>query len=70
MKQNIYKQGLPVAVGTCLILTILKMCGLIAIGWAYVFAPIWVPIVLALLLVLVSYFSTIINSNGYDNSEK
>lgn len=70
MKQNIYKRGLPVAVGTCLILTILKMCGLIAVGWAYVFAPIWVPIVLALLLVLVSYFSTIINSNGYDNSEK
>lgn len=70
MKQNIYKWGLPVAVGICLILTILKMCGLIAIGWAYVFAPIWLPIVLALLLVLVSYFSTIINSNGYDNSEK
>lgn len=70
MKQNIYKWGLPAAVGACLILTILKMCGLIAIEWAYVFAPIWVPIVLALLLVLVSYFSTIINSNGYDNSEK
>lgn len=70
MKPNTYKWGLPAAVGTCLILTILKMCGLIAIGWAYVFAPIWVPIVLTLLLVLVSYFSTIINSNGYDNSEK
>lgn len=70
MKQNIYKWGLPVAVGTCLILTILKMCGLIAIGWAYVFAPIWVSILQAISLVLVSYFSTIINSNGYDNSEK
>ena len=34
MKQNTYKWGLPAAVGTCLILTILKMCGLIAIGWA------------------------------------
>lgn len=43
MKQNIYKWGLPVAVGICLILTILKMCGLIAIEWAYVFAPIWMP---------------------------
>lgn len=61
MKQNIYKWGLSAAVGACLILTILKMCGLIAIGWAYVFAPIWVPIVLAFLLVVI--YNTIKNNH-------
>ncbi|EYA03583.1 putative membrane protein [Bacteroides fragilis str. S6L8] len=61
MKQNIYKWGLPVAVGICLILTILKMCGLIAIEWAYVFAPIWMPIVLVFLLVVI--YNTIKNNH-------
>lgn len=55
MKQNIYKGGLSVTVGACLILAVLKICGLIAIGWVYIFTPVWAPIILALLVVIVFY---------------
>lgn len=55
MKLNIYKCGLLITICACLILAGLKLSGIICIAWAYVFAPVWAPIVLAILLVLVSY---------------
>lgn len=55
MKRKAYKYYLSVTVGVCLILAGLKLFGAIHIAWAYVFASVWAPIVLALLLVFVSY---------------
>lgn len=59
MKRNIKGDWglycLLATVGACCILTVLKLYGLIAISWKYVFAPVWVPMVSAFLLVIVFY---------------
>ena len=49
-------------IGFCGLLTIafivLKLCGVITWSWVWVFAPLWIPIIFFLLIVIISLIIT------------
>lgn len=54
MKKEYVYGGLSIFELTALVFVVLKLTGVINWGWLWVLAPVWIPVVLAILVVVLA----------------
>lgn len=60
MNNNNSSSGIGLCGLTFIVFLVLKLCGVIAWSWWWVTAPLWIPVALVTIILLVTWIGTVI----------